>query len=390
MNNQPKTSGNNFKASLQFILVVAFLIATIMVSQFIDRSNQLDKKMPKKTGTVLVETLVVPSTNETLEIQTNGTVRVRNMIDITPEISGRVINVRPSFTEGGQFKANDILFEIEPADYQNQVDRLQSEVKKAETNLILQEAESIAAIKEWQAVNQGVSVPDLVARKPQMDQARAELNSARAQLSNARLDLKRTKFTLPFDGHVLSTDIEIGQFVQMGQNYGTVYADDSIEVIVPIEDRLLKWFESDKTQAVISTTYLGRKISLKGTASRFLNQLDQATRFASLIVTPDNKQAHKLIPGIFVELTLIGPKIENVWRVPNDALQENQALWLVDEQKKLKSLKSNIIYIGENDTLISGNGSDIEIVRGLVKGATEGMDIRRASDLNKDIGLESN
>lgn len=375
----------SIKATIQLILVAAFLVGLILISQSIGKSDQPIKQGDAKAEGIIVETINVTPFSQQLKITTTGTVDVRNNINVVPEVSGRVIEVDENFKDGGMFEADTVLFKIEPADYQYELNRLQAEVERAQTDLALQEAEAISAIEEWQALNT-TPVPDLVARKPQMDQAQAQLKSARSQLANARLDVKRTSFSLPFSGRVVRTTIEVGQYLQAGQSYGTLYARDSLEVSVPVQDNLLQWYNPGTSQALISTRYRGEEVTMEGQISRVSGELDSETRFASLIVTPQNEEWLKLVPGVFVDVTLIGPVIQNLWRVPNEVLQEGQKIWAVDQNNKLKQLTPTILNIGENETLILSKGQSARLVKGMVEGAVEGLDVRLAGEYQPSQG----
>lgn len=368
-----------FKAAVQLILVVAFLIAMVFISRSIGKSNQPIQQSDVKSEGMIVETISIAPIDEQLKITTTGTVQVRNNIDIITQVSGRVIAVNENFKDGGTFEANTVLFKIEPTDYNNNIRRLQAEVEKAQTGLALQEAEAISAIEEWQTLN-SIPAPDLVARKPQMDQAQAQLKSARAQLSNARLDLSRTKFELPFSGRVVRSNVEVGQYVQAGQSYGTLYARDSLEISVPVQDSLLQWFNPGTSQAIIQTRYRGVDIQMQGDIARVSGELDSETRFASLIVIPKDDEWIKLIPGVFVDVTLVGPVIEKLWRVPNDVLQEGQKIWAVDQNDLLQKIEPQILNIGENETLILSKGQSARLVKGMIDGAADGIKVRVAGD----------
>src|SRR5690606_3237290 len=110
---------------------------------------------------------------------------------IVPEVSGRVVFVHAAFFEGGQFAAGEVLFKIDPRDFELEVARREAEVARAQTVLELAEAESSAALGEWKQIHGKRPAPDLVARKPQMAEAAATLKSARAQLEEAKLRLER-------------------------------------------------------------------------------------------------------------------------------------------------------------------------------------------------------
>ena len=48
---------------------------------------------------------------------------------------------------------------------------------------------------------------------------------------------------MPFDGRVASESVDTGQYVVAGQPLATVYGTEIAEIVVPLEDRDLAWFD---------------------------------------------------------------------------------------------------------------------------------------------------
>ena len=215
-----------------------------------------------------------------------------------------------------------------------------------------------------------------MARKPQLEQAKANLKAANAQLEKAELDLKRATYTLPYDGRVIETDIEIGQYVQAGQSYGTLYSRDAVQVRVPLEDRLLEYLNKDDATAIITTSYSGQDITLQGKIERIGGQVDENTRFVDVIIIPVGENWEKILPNLFAEVELIGQEMGNLWQLPNNTLQGTQQVWIVQNDQTLRSYTPQILSIGEEYTLAIGNGEAVTLVEGLLKGAGDGMKVR--------------
>ena len=315
---------------------------------------------------------------------------VNGQINIIPQISGRVTKVHPNFNNGGTFNKGDILFQIEQADFINAVNIAKAQVEQARTALTLQQAESNAAIEEWRSLNPNRKAPDLVAKKPQLQQANANLKSAQAQLADAQLGLNRTKFNYNFSGRIIDTSIELGQFLQAGQSYGRAYPLNSLEIKVPVEDKVLKFLDVDANNAqnnkvTIRTKYRGENIVIDGTIDRIGSTLDETTRFVDVIVKPNDNQPNALIPGVFVEVDLIGKAVDNVWVLPNEALQGQSDIWIVNDDNTLRQYTPQIITTGDKTSDAIGNGETVKVVMGLLKGVTDGMSVRVANDTASDM-----
>lgn len=368
------------KGLLQFFIVIAFIIAAIIFSQLQNGNDEIVKSVGSSDNSLLVETVKISPQEIPLEFQTTGTVRVRNTVEAVPQVSGRVVWVNSDFREGGTFKSNETLFRIEKEDFQLVADQAKAQIKQAETSLALEDAQGKAAMQEWEILNPGVPTPDLVARKLQLKQMQAELQSAKAVLRAAQLELNRTGYRLPYDGRVISSTIEVGQFIQAGQSYGQVYSRDALEVTVPISDDKLRWFNTKKAKAIFNTIYQGEEIEVKGKISRISNVLDNETRFANIIVTPNSSDWSSIIPGVFVDVKLEAQKMKGLWKIPNEAIQENKIVWVIDSERKIKQLSPEIIFTNKDYTIAKSNGSHIEIIASNIEGASDGMKIRVAGE----------
>ena len=305
-------------------------------------------------------------------------------VQVVPQVQGRVDWVSAVMRPGGAFLKDEVLFRIEAQDFELEVERRRAEVASAKTNLQLEEAEGLAATREWEEITPGEPVPALVARKPQIRDRRAALVSAQAQLASAQLDLDRTNFSLPFNGRIVSSNVELGQFMAAGQSYGTVYSLDGLEVEVPLADRDLKWLQPlEGIEAIITTSYLGLDREIRAQATRVSAQLDAQTRFASVIVSlgdnVEGEEAIPLVPGVFVTVTFLGPELDNLVAIPTAAVQENGRVWTIVADR-LRAVRPEIVQTGLSTTLVRGLPSGTEILLSNVPGAVENMAVRTETE----------
>jgi RND family efflux transporter MFP subunit len=365
---------------LQLILVVSFFLFAVLVSSLLSGTDRTPKLKDEEEFAPLVNSTIVNPETQRIEIVGSGAVSSQVDVQIIPQVQGRVDWLSAVMRPGGSFLKDEVLFRIEARDFELEVERRRAEVASARTNLQLEEAEGLAATREWEEITPGEPVPALVARKPQIRDRRAALASAQAQLARAQLDLDRTNFSLPFNGRVVSSNVELGQFMATGQSYGSVYSLDGLEVTVPLADKDLKWLQPlDNVEATIQTSYLGVDRVIRARAARVSAQLDAQTRFASVIVSlgenAGTEDTLPLVPGVFVSVTFIGPELDNLVTVPTAAVQENGKIWTVVDQR-LKSARPEIVQTGPTTSLIRGLAAGTEILLSNLPGAVENMAVR--------------
>jgi len=375
-------AGERHKVSgmIQLIVVVIFVVVAVVVSGTLNLNKKTPGEREKEERTVIAEAEVIKPQSYRIAFSTTGVVNARAQIAVVPQVSGQVISVNENFFNGGTLKPKEVLFEIEPLDYALEVERLEAEVTRAETAYNLELAESNAAISGWKQINKDAKIPPLVARTPQKAEAQANLNAAKAQLENAKLDLGRTKFTLPFTSRVLSSSLDVGQYVSAGQQYGSVYDISALEVKISLEDKKLDWIMSAQDPEIkIKTNYLGQKKQYNGKIKRGVSSLDTQTRFATLNIGFETPPLN-LVPGIFVDLDITGPELNSVYIVPIGAVQKGSVLWAVDNENTLFKIDAEIVYADDHHVILRGPQNPLKIVTSKLSGVAEGMHIKLLSE----------
>jgi RND family efflux transporter MFP subunit len=377
------------KGIMQFIAVVCFIAGSLMISALLQATKAPLKERGSNSRALYVETKVITPAPYRITFHTTGTVEARATISVVPEVTGRITKINESFFEGGTFEKDEILFEINPRDFELEVERLEAEVARAQTTLDLTKAESEAALSEWKILNNDKSVPDLVARKPQLAEAAANLKAAKAQLENAKLDLERTKFSLPFSGRVLEGTLELGQYVSTGQSYGTVFDVSGLEVKSSLEDQKLEWLmATDNTDVIIKTDYLGQKQNHKGVLKRAAASLNNATRFATVTFGFAENNVD-LLPGIFANIEINGPLHKDIMRIPASALQKEGVIWIVKDDNTMISTEPDILFSDNDHIAVRNMDGAHKIVTSRVSGASDGMGVM-TDDQEEESKAESN
>ena len=141
----------------------------------------------------------------------DGQVRA-NIVGIAPRVFGPIIRV--AVRDNQQVKQGDLLFEIDPEDFQAQVDIATGQVQNGEASYVQQKQNLDRQTDLYRThVN---ALQDFQNAQDSFAAAQAQLASAKANLELAKLNLGYTKVFAPVDGYVTNMNTSPGTYVTAG------------------------------------------------------------------------------------------------------------------------------------------------------------------------------
>ena len=172
----------------------------------------------------------------------SGAVRVyQSVIEIVPNVNGEVLEVpaQPLVP----MREGDVLFTIDPIQYEARVEQLEAQIALASANL--ERAEDL--------MTRGVG------RQLDVDIYAAEVNSLNAQLHNARWELAETEVRAPADGKVVALSLRPGQRVTNLplRSWMAFVPDESTRLAVGIPQSRLRYVEPGQQAEVVMRLHPG-------------------------------------------------------------------------------------------------------------------------------------
>jgi len=392
------------------IVVTALLLAWWMSGQKAEPGPAAMVKRPPAVTVVEVSVADIP-----VQIEANGTVRARDVVTIVPQVEARIVAVHPSLRAGGFFAAADVLIELDPTDYE--IELQQAEATIAQRMAALKEAD--AAISEfaiWKkdarldaeslrslfAENSttqreldkaelaleraGVQHEAAIARR---DSADSGLRVARARAEAARVQLQRTRITLPYDGCVIRESAEVAQYVARGQTLAEVYRTDAMEVVLPLEDWQLAWFDvgdgnGGGATVAIETDFAGATRRWDGRIARLEGTVDQRSRMVRAVVdvnAPGDPDGDiRLIPGMFVTARIAGRTMQRVVALPRRAIRGDKTVWTVDGGT-LHIMPVQVVRQERKRIFVRGLAEGDRVITSALDIVVEGMAVRTWSGM---------
>ena len=136
-----------------------------------------------------------------------------NVVGIAPRVSGPIIQV--AVHDNQEVQKGDLLFEIDPTDFQAQVDVADGQVKNDEATLKQQQQNLDRQTNLYK--NHVTAQQDFQNAQDSFAAAQAQLISAKANLELAKLNLAYTKVFAPVDGYVTNMNTSAGTYVTAGK-----------------------------------------------------------------------------------------------------------------------------------------------------------------------------
>jgi RND family efflux transporter MFP subunit len=141
----------------------------------------------------------------------DGQVRA-NIVGIAPRVSGPIIHV--VVHDNQELRKGDLLFEIDPSDFQAQVDIAAGQVQNDAATLKQQQQNLQRQTELYR--NRVTAAQDFQNAQDSFAAAQAQLASAKASLELAKLNLSYCRVVAPVDGYVTNMNTSEGTYVTAG------------------------------------------------------------------------------------------------------------------------------------------------------------------------------
>ncbi|MFL9862767.1 efflux RND transporter periplasmic adaptor subunit [Paraburkholderia fungorum] len=337
-----------------------------------------------EVGVVTVQPTAVPVVTE---------LPGRTSAFLVAQVRARVdgIVLRREFTEGGEVKAGQRLYKIDPAPYIAALNNAKATLAKAQANLASTTAQA-NRYKVLVAAN-AVSKQDYDNAVAAEGQAAADVAAGKAAVDTAQINLGYTDVISPVTGQVGVSQVTPGAYVQASaatlmatvQQLDPVYVDltqsslDGLKLRREVQEGRLKTSGPDAAKVSLILED-GRTYSEKGKLQFTDVTVDQST--GSVTVRAIFKNADKvLLPGMFVRAKIEEGINDNALVVPQVGITHDQkgtptALVVNSANKvELRQLVTSGTY-GSNWVVESGlKAGDRVIVQGTDK-AHPGQDVK--------------
>lgn len=328
----------------------------------------------------------------------NGSVTPTRVWSAISQVQGRVVELPEQFRAGSVIQQGQQLLRIDDSDYQlalaqadaaiqateAQLKQLAAQESNLNTSLKIEKEVYASAEKEWQRLKklakQGtVSTSQLdaqerayLAQKQQLQNIKnsiellpsdravlnAQLAQQQAQKEQAKLNLERTTITAPFNARLAEVNVELGQYIRVGELLAVLDDMDQAEVeaqfpldhfsqLIPPLDFAAVQARGEvpgphllKLKAKVRLERNGEAVEWDAQFVRTDAAIDPQTRTVGAVVSVDDPYLGALPPlrpplvkGMYVSVELEGPAHADQIVIPRQALHGQQVYVINDEER---------------------------------------------------------
>jgi multidrug efflux system membrane fusion protein len=195
-------------------------------------NNKKAEAPPAKLPVVLVSYPVVREVTDYEEV--TGRTDPKPSVEIRPRVSGYLIKV--PFKEGAVVKKGALLYEVNPEQYQADLDKAQANLEqgKARVQQLEFDFDRAQRAKNKNALSQ----TEYDKTRADLYDAQAAVSSYKAMLKKARINLEYTIIEAPFDGRVSRSLLDAGNLVKADETMLTsIVSLDPMYVLFDVDER---------------------------------------------------------------------------------------------------------------------------------------------------------
>ncbi len=316
-----------------------------------------------------------------INAEATGRVEAKYSVDVIARVPGFLI--KKFFKEGDFVKKGQMLFQIDPREYQIEVNNARATVNQYSALLTnaQQELDRANALIKEDLISRSDVDQSLATR----NQNRALLEAARQQYELAKVNLSYTNIKSPIDGRIGKVNITEGNYVTATSgSLVNISSTNPVYIAFSLKGddfvKLLQASNRYKDVQVQAQFDGGEWYDKTGTVDFVDNQIDKDSGSISMRAVFENEKGW-LVPGNYMKVKLIAPKMVKYMTIPQACTKGDPMsgyyVWVVQDNKAVRRDIKVADSINNNWIVTDGlNFDDVVVVSGIQNIAAEGQNLK--------------
>lgn len=369
----------------QIIIVVSAVV--IIAAGVLGREylSSLKKDPPKRStpkAKQFVKTDLVQYATKGTQIQASGRVKAAQKVILTPEVQGKLMRGAIRFKEGTDFKKGQLLFKIDDTEARLNLNAEKSSFLTQIANILPDiKIDYPEAYPQWKKYFDEIEIEGQLKPLPEIEQPQLKTFLAVQNVLNryyaiksAEARLEKYNFYAPFDGSFSSVNYETGANVSPGAQIAEIIESQDLEIEVPLSYEQIQWVEKGKKAEV--TDYKDNTYTAE--INRISSFLDPSTQSVKIYLKINNP-GH-FYEGMYMDVILEGPNIEEVYEIPRQALFDKNQVYLLQKDSSLQKQNVEVIKLNPSTAYIRGLKAKSKVVTEALVSASEEVKYLPAGD----------
>jgi RND family efflux transporter MFP subunit len=348
-------------------VLAASLVLSLGFPAFAQEMPALPVSVAKPVKRMVVDWAEVP-----------GRFEAANYVELRAQVAGKLESVH--FEDGQNVKAGDLLFRIDPAQFEAAAEAAEAAIRTNQTRLDLAAQEQ----KRGQELRGSGNIPESVfqQRNQAFLEAQANLDASKAEFERARLNLGYTEIKAPIAGKAGRKLVTEGNLISAGSAgtlLTTIVQFDPVHFYFDVDEQSFLTYQRSRTGEALSQHYQEVFIALSDETTFthqakldfVANQVDPATGTIRVRAVMANADQF-VTPGLFGRVKLQTRPPYEALVIPDEAITLDQTRRLVMTVKEDGVVEPKEVKIGPRigtlRVITSGiTEADSIIVNGLMR-----------------------
>lgn len=318
------------------VIVIAILVSTTLFSIYLVKTKPSTPKSDVRKSITGVHTDVASYKNHVVSIEYPGRISPREVVRLTPEVSGKLLSADADLKVGGRFKKGDTIIKIYSEDAKARL--------AAEKSLFLNTlSTALPDIKvdfpdefdKWMNFFRDIELdkplPELPKTKTDKEKIYISAKNILASYYNiqqSEIILTRYEITAPFNGVFTAVNREVGSIASPSVEIASIVTTDVLEVTVGV-------FLIDAQNLRIGTKVIIISKSGKeyvGSINRIASFIDPATQRVNVYIT-FSEPSLEIVEGQMLMVKMPSQNLDKCIAVSREALVGDSLVYVVRENK---------------------------------------------------------
>ena len=301
---------------------------------------------PKTTPPSVVDVIIAGTKTLNNTIEVNGSVLANEMLDIHPEVSGRLTYL--NISEGNTVKVGTILATINDADLQAQLNK-----SKVQLDLAKKTEDRLKKLLAINGVNQA-----------EYDAALNSVNNIKADIELLKAQIDKTVIKAAYDGELGLRQVSPGAYVTPATVLATLQQINKLKIDFTVPDIYSNLIKKGNTVQVSTNQSASTFVATIIATEPVVNTSSRNLKVRAIM---DN---NKVNPGAFVKVLLKAEMNNNHIVIPTNAIipdaDSKKAIVVKDGKGKFVNIETGIRTAGGVEVVNGLNIGDTVVVTGVL------------------------
>lgn len=360
------------------IIPIAILLGGFLLMQFFMSFKEDPPEQIRQIKAKIVDAQVVELSDVTSQIIGYGRVTSAQPVTLISEVNGILTSGSIAFRPAQNFKKGDVLIKVDDR-------QIRLDINSAKSDLLNALATVLPEIKvdfpddfnTWQNYFNSITydkklnpLPDIKNEKIKLFLSRFNVYKLFYQIRSFEIQLEKHFFIAPFNGSIISAELNAGSTTRVGTRLGEIINLDDLEIEVPLPVQDIEWIDTNKSVMFSSAEVSG---SWQGKVKRIGKNIDTRTQTVQVFVNVEDSKKSGLFNGAFLKAEIPGKVIENAISIPRKLIYDKQYVYLI-KNGQLDYHQVNVAR-REMDNVIVNRGlmTDDTLVTEILQGVAKGM-----------------